>query len=147
MSIVKFNPFDDANSLQHDFNRMFESMFQGRRQNETEVAGASWRPMMDVHEDENEYIVDVELPGVSKDDVSVSFQDGTLTVSGERKYQNESNEKNRHRIERFFGKFHRSVSFTTAVDGSNIGATFDNGVLKITLPKAEEIKPRRIEIA
>lgn len=147
MAIVKFNPFDDVVSLQRDVNRMFESLFQGRRTGESELSPGLWRPALDVHEDENSYMVDIELPGMSKENVSVDFEDGTLTVSGERKYENESNEKNQHRVERFYGKFHRSLNFTSAIDGNNIEAKFDNGILKVTLPKTEEVKPRRIEIA
>lgn len=146
MSIVKFNPLSDLVSMQRDVNRMFDHFFPSRPDNQ-ERESAVWRPVVDIHESENGYTVDVELPGLKKDEVSLNFQDGTLSISGERKYDQESTEKNSHRIERFYGKFFRSFSFPAAVDGDRIEASFGEGVLKISIPKAEEVKPRRIEIA
>lgn len=146
MSIVKFNPLNDITSLQNEMSRMLENFFPSRNPAAATDSGV-WRPAVDIHETEDAYTIDVELPGLKKDEVSLNYQDGTLAISGERKQESESHQKNSHRIERFYGKFYRSFSFPTAVDGDRIQASFSDGVLKVSVPKAEEVKPRRIEIA
>ena len=145
MAIVRFNPLNDNLGFQREMNRLFEDFFPVRKSSEEKESGV-WRPSVDVHEDENSYAIDVELPGLNKEDVRVNYQDGSLSISGERKYENESNEKNAHRIERFYGKFHRTFTFPSVVDGDKITAAYNNGVLQITVPKTEEVKPRQIEI-
>ena len=137
---------------------MFDNFFPARKGNGDEgFESAVWRPVVDVHEDEHNFIVDCELPGLSREDIKINFQDGTLSISGERNYTyeqkpNEANGtvqdkgKSAHRVERFYGKFHRSFTFPTAVNPDAIKANFDHGVLTVTVPKAEEVKPRLIEI-
>ena len=144
MSIVKFNPFSDAVGFQSEMNRLFDDFFPARREGNGNTA--LWHPTVDVHEDEHSYLIDAELPGLKKEDVKVNFQDGVLTISGERKYENESKEKNAHRVERFYGKFSRTFNFPSTINGDGISASYDNGVLKITVPKAEEVKPRQIAV-
>lgn len=146
MSIVKYGPFNDLLGVQRDINHMFENFFPSRANNK-ERESAVWRPVVDIHETEDAYSIDIELPGLKKDEVALNYQDGVLSISGERKYSDETKEKNTHRIERFYGKFYRSFSFPSVVNGDNIQANFGEGVLKIVVPKAEEVKPRRIEIA
>jgi HSP20 family protein len=90
--------------------------------------------------------VSVELPGLQKDAINLSFQDGVLTVSGERTHAREGQEGATLRSERFFGKFQRSVSLPTAIDAANVKATYKDGVLLIELPKAEEAKPKQIQV-
>ena len=143
MSIVKFNPFDNPVGFQREMGRLFQDFFPARTENNST---GGWHPTVDVHEDEQAYLVDVELPGVAKDDVKVNFHEGSLTISGERKYENESKEKNAHRVERFYGKFSRTFNFPSTINSEKIAASYENGVLKITVPKAEEVKPRQIEI-
>lgn len=144
MAIVKFNPFSDAVGFQREMNRLFEDFFPARREGSGNAP--LWHPTVDVHEDEHAYLIDAELPGLKREDVTVNFQDSVLTISGERKYENESKEKNAHRVERFYGKFSRTFNFPSGIDADNISASYDNGVLKITIPKAEEVKPRRISV-
>ena len=144
MSIVKINPFNEMVGFQREMNRFFNDFFPALKDEANR--SAVWRPSVDLHEDENAYTVDVELPGVNKEDVNVNFQDGALSISGDRKYENESKEQNAHRIERFYGKFHRSFTFPTAINGDGITASYENGLLKISVPKAEEVKPHQIEI-
>ena len=154
MAIVRFNPFNDFVSLQREMNRLFDTVAPSRFKDTNEDRdSAVWRPVVDVHEDENNYLIDVELAGMGKDDVKLNFQDGTLSIAGERKYEHEKNDengsngKNSHRIERFYGKFYRSFTFPTTVNSDGISATFDNGILKVSVPKAEEVKPRQISIS
>lgn len=175
MAIVRFNPMSEVMNLQREMNRFVDSFLSPASRDTGEgPASAVWRPVVDIHEDDNGYIIEAELPGMSKDQVSINYQDGVLTLSGERRYAREeepgrteeeesgkvqtgrtngngnghSKEKgiSCHRMERFYGKFYRSFSFPSAVDPDNINAKFDGGVLTVTVPKAEVVKPRRIEI-
>ena len=103
-------------------------------------------PRADIREDDNKYVVELDLPGLSKNDVEVTFDNNTLTVSGERKLEDDKKEGKVHRRERFWGKFVRSLTLPTNVDRNKIDATFRDGVLTITLPKAEEAKVHRVEV-
>lgn len=143
--------------LQREVNRLFDSFFPTTRKSADEgFESAVWRPMVDVHEDEHNFVIDAELPGLKREEIKINFQDGTLSISGERSYQHEKKangengngekEKNAHRVERFYGRFHRSFTFPTAVNSDRISAKFEHGVLTITVPKAEEVRPRLIEV-
>jgi HSP20 family protein len=162
MSIVRFNPLNEVFNLQHEMNRLFDNLVPAtRRQVDPEAEGAVWRPVVDIHEDENNYTIDVELPGLAREDVKINFQDDTLTISGERRYsyekRNEENgngngngvhakERSCRRMERFYGRFFRSFTLPTTVNPDGIRAKFENGILTVTVPKAEAVKPRQIEI-
>lgn len=144
MSIVKFNPLNDVLALQNEVSRIFGDVFPNYN---PKGKPGSWHPAVDVHESNDAFTIEMELPGVKKEDVRLNYQEGTLSISGERKQENETTERNSHRIERVYGRFSRSFHFPTAVDGDRIQASFSDGVLKVEVPKAEEVKPRRIEIA
>lgn len=161
MSIVRYPAIGIQGvqrDLQREMNRLFDTFFPTTRKTTEEgFESAVWRPMVDVHEDEHSYIIDAELPGMGREDVRINFQEGTLTLSGERSYRHEKREngengengakdKNCHRLERFYGKFFRSFTFPSAVNADAITAKFDNGLLTITVPKAETVKPRQIQI-
>jgi len=117
------------------FNR---SVFQPT---ETEIS-----PRINVEENDNEWLISAELPGVEKEDVKVNFQDNVLTVSGEKKFEKEDKNKNYHRVERSYGKFSRSLNINSAVLAEKIDASYKDGVLNIILPKAEEAKPKLIDV-
>jgi HSP20 family protein len=124
-----------------DFNRLFDSLFEPR-------AGAQrWAPAMDLVETEEHYLLKADLPGMKQEDVAIEFNDGTLTISGERNHGYERKEKGYFRLERSFGKFSRSLSLPDGVDADKIAAHFHDGVLEVTIPKPEARKPRRIEVA
>jgi HSP20 family protein len=157
MAIVRFNPVNELFGLQREMNRLFNDVFPAQKKQE-EFESAVWRPMVDVHEDENGYYIDAELPGLRKEDVKINFQDGMLTISGERKYEREQKNGDDngnsgakgtscHRMERFYGKFYRQFTFPAHVDADRIAAKFEDGVLKVKVAKAEEVKPRQIDIA
>lgn len=146
MSIVRFNPVSDVLTMQNEMNRMLQNFFPSRRLNGDEESGV-WRPAVDIHEDSDSYTIDAELPGLKKEEVSINYQDGSLSISGERRYESGGEGKNSHRLERFYGKFYRSFSFPAPVDGDRIQASYNDGVLRISVPKTEDVKPRRIEIA
>jgi len=130
-------------ALACNIDRVFDEMFTSRPMAESEIG---WTPRADVHENDNNFVVQLDLPGVEKDNVKVKFEDDTLVVSGERKYESNVDEKNFHRVERIYGSFTRSISVPKDVDSEKISASFRNGVLEITLPKTEEVKPKEIEI-
>ncbi len=106
-----------------------------------------WSPAVDISENDNSYEVKAELPGLKKDEIKISFEDDVLTLSGERKSEDEKKEKNFHRIERRYGKFERSFQLPRNVKADHIKAEYKNGVLTINLPKAEEAKPKEIAIS
>ena len=158
MAVVRFNPGNELFGLQREVNRLLTDFFPVAKKAE-EFASAVWRPMVDVHEDENNYYVDAELPGLRKEDVKMNYKDGVLTISGERRFEHEQKADegdtenatakkgiNVHRMERMYGKFHRQFNFTSHVDAERITAKFEDGVLKVVVPKAEVVKPREIEI-
>ena len=101
---------------------------------------------MDVEEDENQIVVKLELAGVAKEDVNLTLEDGVLTIAGEKKSDRAVDEKNYHIVERSFGTFQRTLTLPTGVDGDKATATFENGVLVVSVPKAEAAKPRKLEI-
>jgi len=145
MSIVKFNPFGGNSPFERELSRFFNEVFPVRESGESVVQG--WRPSVDVHENDEGYTVEVELPGVNREDVHITYQDGTLKIEGERRYQEESEDRNVHRRERFFGRFTRSFSFPGTVDGEKISATQKDGVLTVSIPKAEQARARQIDIS
>jgi HSP20 family protein len=151
--ITRWDPFRDLVSIQDELNRLFGRTYGGTdpaRYGTTELtrAGAtgSWVPPLDVFETSDKLVVTVELPGIEPKAVEVSVEDSTLTVSGSREFQSETEEQNYHRIERRYGAFSRSLRLPRTADAEKVDARFDKGVLTIEIPKREEAKPRRIEI-
>ena len=103
-------------------------------------------PALDITEDEHAFVVSAELPGLKKEDVQIQFENGVLSISGEKKQEVESKEKNWHRMERRFGAFYRSITLPAGVDVERVEATFTDGVLTVRIPKREELKPKAIRI-
>ena len=106
----------------------------------------SWLPAVDVRESDDQFVFTAELPGLGKKDVSITIENKVLTVSGERTFEGKKENQNYHRIERSYGTFARSFTLPHEVDQEKIEATFENGLLTIRIPKAEEVKPHRIQI-
>ncbi|MGD2136050.1 MAG: Hsp20/alpha crystallin family protein [Gemmatimonadales bacterium] len=134
------NIWDELSSMRSEFDRML-----GRR--EAGVTSA-WCPVVDVHESKDELVLHAELPGMRPEHVDVSVENGVLTISGEKKQEVEKGDEDTdyHLIERRYGRFERRFSMPRTVDAEQVDAEFSNGVLRITLPKAEAAKPRKIEI-
>jgi len=105
-----------------------------------------WSPALDLYESSDHLVAVVELPGMRKEDIDISLHDGTLTISGERKLESNKGEK-AQRTERYVGTFRRSIALPTRVDASKVSATYQDGILKVTLPKAEEAKPKQIQVS
>src|SRR3954468_2067069 len=104
-----------------------------------------WTPPLDLYQSNDNVVAVVELPGMRKEDIEISLHEGMLTISGERKHETGENE-NAERSERYVGKFRRSISLPARVDASNVSATYKDGILSVTLPKAEEAKPKKIQV-
>ncbi len=135
---------DPLNRIRSQINRIFEDPFDLLAPATSFFEG--WEPYLDVFEDKDRITVQAELPGMKKEDIDVSLQGDTLTISGERKQEEEHKEGDTYRSERFFGRFQRSITLPEPVDASKIQATYKDGILSLVMPKTEEAKPRRIEI-
>ena len=142
--LVKWqNPVRSLFNVNNDLDNLFEDFF-GNRQQSTEDTQIS--PRINVEENENAWVISAELPGVTKEDVKVNFQDNFLTISGEKKFEKEDKDKNYHRVERSYGKFSRSLKIGKSVLSEKIDAEYKDGILTISLPKAEEAKPKLIDV-
>ena len=139
--LANWHPFQELNELQ---NRL-STLFGRRSSSELAESGwtADWAPAVDIAEDDQEFLITADLPDVKKEDVKVTCEDGLLTISGERKHESEEKDKKKkyHRIERSYGSYTRSFRVPSEVDQKAVKARFDNGVLKVHLPKVEECKP------
>lgn len=152
MSIVRWKPEQElisvpsmVQNIQQSMSRMFDSLIHGERWDE-DIRESLWFPAVDVAEQENSYVVRMDLPGVSKKDVHVSTRENVLTVRGERKQEGESKDSNYRRVERSYGSFQRSFTLPGLVRSDETKASFNNGVLEIVLPKVEEAKPKVIDV-
>lgn len=144
MALVRWDPARELDTLQSDVNRLFDSFF-GRREG-APIGSQRWVPAMDLVETDDSLVLKADLPGLDRDDIEIEVKDGVLTIAGERKSEQESKREGYHRVERSFGRFSRSLGLPRGVDPSAVQASFDRGVLEVTLPKPEESKPTRIEI-
>ncbi len=140
---ISADPFRELLDLQRGINELFEGSFGTPR---GEVALRAWTPSVDVYEDENAFLIKLDLPEVNRDDVKVSLNENTLSISGERRFENEQKRENYHRVERSYGQFYRSFTLPPNVDTTAIDAKFKDGVLRLTLPKKEETKPKQIDV-
>jgi HSP20 family protein len=145
MAIVRWEPLRELGSLQNEMNRLFNTVFDTPAPGNTGTL-RRWMPAMDLVESGDHFVLRADLPGMSEDDIKIEFEDGTLTVSGERKAEHEDREEGYYRVERAFGSFSRSLTLPQGIDADAVSARFDRGVLEIRIPKPEERRPRRIEI-
>lgn len=150
MTLVRFNPMRDLVELEKEFSKIFNTFGNrfgiSRSKDTEEYENAVWMPLTDIIEDKDKYTLKLDLPGTKKDDVKISFVNGQLSISGERVQDNEYKESKCHRIERSFGKYYRSFNLPDHIQADKISAEFKDGQLTITVPKAEEAKPKEIEI-
>jgi len=145
MNIVRWDPFRELEGMQARLNRMFSDRpFRGT--DGDELSFAEWAPAVDIQETDNEYVVKADLPEVKKEDVKVEFEDGVLTVEGERKQEKEEKGKKFHKVERAYGKFVRRFALPTEVDATKVSAEFKEGVLNVHLPKSPNGKPKSISV-
>jgi HSP20 family protein len=142
MALVRFQPFDRDLSTRN-FSDLLDDFFN-------EAVGQTNRgkfmPGMDVSETDNQYLIAFEIPGMNKEDIQISLEDGLLTVSGERKMKNETDGEKFHRVERRYGEFSRSIQLPDNVDSDSVKATYKDGILNISVDKSEDKVKKQIEI-
>ena len=145
MSKVLFDPLHDVRSLQNEVNSLFSSNLRGAFADEG-LARGTWNPTVDIYENNDRIVIEADLPGMNREDIHLTFGNNVLTLSGERRFEKKDEADNYHRVERSYGTFTRSfaVQQTDSIEG--VTAEYDNGILRIDLPKREEVKARRIEI-
>jgi HSP20 family protein len=142
MTLVRWNPYRHLASLPLDLDTCFDPSRFGLGSN----AEADWSPSVDVSESEDGYEVKADVPGLQKQDIHISFESGLLTLKGEKKQEKEVKERNFHKVERSCGRFERSFRLPDGIKADAIKAKVDNGVLTISIPKAEEAKPKEIAV-
>jgi HSP20 family protein len=143
--ITRWEPFREFSTLQDRLNRLFQqSVSEGR---EESLTTSSFAPAVDVYEDDHQVTLKIEVPGIDEKDIDVRLENNTLTVTGERKLEKEEKEENYRRVERQYGSFTRSFTLPQTVDAEGVSAQYDKGVLKITLAKKAEAKPKQIKIS
>ena len=145
MAIMRWKPWGDLVNIQDEVNRLFDDSF-GRIPARWIESGARWSPAVDISENNDKIYVDVEIPGMKKEDIKVSLENSVLSLKGEKKQEREIKEENCHRVERQYGSFVRSFELPMPVQAEKIKASYRNGVLHVELPKAEEVKPKEIPI-
>jgi HSP20 family protein len=141
-AVVRFDPFRDITSLRDEMNRLFT-----RTLGEGSSAGSAWTPAVDIFDAADAIVLKAELPGLTPDDIDIEIDDNVLTLKGERRFEEKVEEGRYYRVERAYGSFQRSVSLPQGVKPDEIKATFEHGVLTVRVPKAEEVKPRKIAVA
>jgi HSP20 family protein len=151
MAIVRWNPARELLSIEREFGRMFNNFekrfgFGNGGDGNEEYENAVWSPLTDISENKDNYTLKLDLPGIDKKDVKISYSDGQLHVSGERKLEKEEKDSKYHRVERSYGKYYRSFTLPEKIKDSGIDAEFKDGQLIITVPKSEEAKPKELEI-
>ena len=146
-AITRWDPFRELDELQNRLSSLFGRAPLRRNGDKDEaITVAEWAPLVDIVEDDNEYLIKAELPEVKKEDVKVTVQDDVLTISGERMFEKEEKDRKYHRMERAYGSFARSFTLPEDADGEKVVAEFKDGVLKVHLPKSEKARPKSIEV-
>jgi HSP20 family protein len=146
-AITRWDPFRELDELQTRLSALFgRAPVRKNGSKDEALAVAEWAPVVDIVEDENEYLIKAELPEVKKEEVKVTVQDDVLTISGERMFEKEEKGRKYHRMERDYGSFARSFTLPEDADGEKVAAEFKDGVLKVHLPKSEQAKPKSIEV-
>jgi HSP20 family protein len=149
MALVRWEPARELNSLQQEMNRLFSTFFDSPTG--TGATGANgvarrWIPAMDLVESDEHFVLTADLPGLAEEDIKLEFEGDVLTLSGERKVDQEQHRDGYYRLERATGAFSRSLTLPEGVDVDGVTATFDKGVLEVRIPKPEQRKPRRVAI-
>src|ERR1700752_1768048 len=145
MSIVRYDPFRDLRTLQEEVNRLFSTNLT-RAFGDEGIARGGWAPSVDIYENKDQIVLEAELPGMKKEDFDLSIENNVITLRGERRFEKSEETDNYHRVERSYGSFTRSFTLPQTVSAEGATAEYNNGVLRVTLPKREETKSRRIQV-
>ena len=147
-NLIRKDPAFELTSLHDRVNQLFRQAFSGLEGLglEQSITSPTFLPPVDILEDDHNIKLKAEIPGVKVEDLAVTLENNVITITGERKFKDEEEEDNFHRIERRYGKFTRSFTLPAGVDSANVNAMFEDGVLNVTLPKRDEFKPKQITI-
>jgi HSP20 family protein len=143
---VRYDPFRDLRTLQEEVNRLFSTNLT-RAFGDEGIARGAWAPSVDIYENKDQIVLEAELPGMKREDFDLSIENNVITLRGERRFEKTDETDNYHRVERSYGSFTRSFTLPQTVSAEGAKAEYNNGVLRVTLPKREETKARRIEVA
>jgi HSP20 family protein len=146
MSIVRYDPFRDLRTLQEEVNRLFSTNLT-RAFGDEGIGRGAWAPSVDIYENKDQIVLEAELPGMKQEEFDLTIENNVITLRGERRFEKTDESDNYHRVERSYGSFTRSFTLPPTVSGEGAQAEYTNGVLRVTLPKREETKARRIEVA
>lgn len=149
-NIVRFSPNRELSRMQNEFDRIFNDFFPGRphyKHHFRSNSAGEWSPRIDLSETDESYTFTFDLPGLNKKDIDINYRDGVLTVAGERAAAEKQEGENFLRLERRNGKFSRSFNIPNAIQTDKIGANYKDGVLRVTLLKAEEVKPVKVKVS
>ena len=146
MTIVRYDKFRDLRTLQEEVNRLFSTNLTRAFPDEGIGRGA-WAPSVDIYENKDQIVLEAELPGMKQEDFDLSIENNVITLRGERKFEKTDETDNYHRVERSYGAFTRSFTLPHTVSAEGATAEYNNGVLRVTLPKREETKARRIQVS
>ncbi len=146
MAIVSWEPTRELQSIQQEMNRLFGTFFDTEGVGDGLAARRRWIPAMDLVEEGERFVLRLDVPGVSEDEVKIELSENVLTISGERKSEREIGQNASHRMEREWGSFSRSLTLPDGIDADAIDAHYDKGVLEVRIPKPEVRKPRRVAI-
>ncbi len=141
MALVEWKPFEELDNLQDKINRLFD-----KTSGKGAAESGSFLPATDIYSEDNNLVIETELPGVRKEDVDIKIEDNTLTIKGKKEFKKEDKGENYYRVERSYGSFSRSFMFPDNVEREGIKAEFKNGLLKLILPKKPEAKAKNIDI-
>ena len=144
MALVPWKPFDELTSFRREMDRLWDRFFSERPA--LDMLEKGWEPTMDITETKSDLIVKAELPGIDPKEIDISLTGDTLTIKGEKQQEKEEKEENYYRIERSYGIFSRTIKLPMSVQNDKIKASYQHGVLKITLPKSEEAKQKLVKI-
>jgi len=141
-----WDPFTQLSTLRDEIDRLFESPLSALTET-TQPFLSGWLPAVDLFEDKDNVFVKAELPGMKKEEIEISLHEGVLSLSGERKAEEKYENASACRSERFLGRFHRTLTLPAQIDAEKVNATYKDGILTVTLPKAEHAKPKQIEVS
>jgi HSP20 family protein len=147
MALIHWEPAAELNTIQTEMNRLFTSLFDTPTRAVSAGTTRRWIPAMDLIENQDQYVLHTDLPGLSEQDIKIELDSGVLTISGERKAESTEEQRGYRRIERSYGSFSRSLKLPDGVDGDAVVASFDKGVLEVRIPKPEQHQPRKVTIA
>ena len=147
MALARWTPQRDLMAVRDEMNRVLNEVFGRGANDESAWFSGAWSPPVDIYETDEALVMKAELPGFSKDDISIELKENTLVIKGERKHEDEVKEGNYHRKERMYGAFQRSFMLPATVDREKVSASYKDGILELRLPKAVEAQPKRIAVS